>query len=84
MVQQVAAAEAHVVLGAVHVVLQLTEGHLRLNHPELCQVPAGVAVCTHHRNVTAAAPFAGMAKSVTIDMHTHCGISQNHIAVPAN
>lgn len=24
--------------------LQVTEGHLWLNHPELCQVPAGMAV----------------------------------------
>jgi len=41
----VVTAEAHIVLGAVHVILQLTEGHLRLNHPELCQVPAGVTIC---------------------------------------
>ena len=38
-------AEAHIVLSTVHVVLQLTESHLRLNHPELCQVPAGVTIC---------------------------------------
>ncbi len=38
-------AEAHIVLGTVHVVLQLAESHLRLNHPELCQVPAGVTIC---------------------------------------
>lgn len=45
VLQQVVTAEAHIVLSAVHVVLQLTEGHLRLNHPELRQVAARVTIC---------------------------------------
>ena len=84
MVQQVAAAEAHVVLGAVHVVLQLTEGHLRLNHPELCEMPTGVAVCMHHRSLIAADPFMAMAKSVTTDMQTHCNTLQDQSAMPVH
>ena len=47
VVKKVLAAEADVVLCAVHVVLQRAEGHLRLNHPEFSQVAACVAVCRH-------------------------------------
>jgi len=47
--QQVAAAEAHVVLGALHVVLQRGKGHLGLDHEELGQVARGVAVLRAER-----------------------------------
>ena len=45
------AAEAHIVFSAVHVILQLAEGHFRLYHPKLCQMPAGVAVCIVQQSV---------------------------------
>ena len=44
VLQQPLAAEADVVLGALHVVRQVAEGHLGLDHPELGQVARGVAV----------------------------------------
>lgn len=48
VIQQMLAAESDIVFSTVHVVFQLTEGNLRLYHPELCQVPAGVTICTIH------------------------------------
>ena len=47
VVKKVLAAEADIVLCAIHVILQCTKGHLWLNHPELSQVAARVAVCRH-------------------------------------
>lgn len=42
--EEALAAEAHVVLRALHVVREVAEGDLRLDHPELCQVAGGVGV----------------------------------------
>ena len=42
--QKVVAAVADIVLSTAHAVVQLAIGNLRLNHPELSQVPRGVRV----------------------------------------
>mmetsp|Transcript_15791 Transcript_15791/g.40241 ORF Transcript_15791/g.40241 Transcript_15791/m.40241 type:complete len:362 (-) Transcript_15791:841-1926(-) len=49
--QQVRAAEPHVILGAVHQVLQAREGDFGLYHPELSRVPGGVGIfCAEGRS----------------------------------
>mmetsp|Transcript_188 Transcript_188/g.472 ORF Transcript_188/g.472 Transcript_188/m.472 type:complete len:424 (-) Transcript_188:333-1604(-) len=48
-VEEVPAAEPHVVLSAPHIVLERAEGHLRLNHPEFCQVSSGVGILRPER-----------------------------------
>ena len=41
----------HIVLGTVHVILQVSKCQLRLNHPELCQMTGCIAVlCPAHQN----------------------------------
>ena len=72
VVEEVFAAEADVVLRAVHVVLDRAEGDLGLNHPKLSEVTGGVGVLGAERWPKRVDITQGTGEDLALEMQ-ECG-----------